>query len=257
MHNKIKSTLNIGVLASGTSASLLGIVSDFLVPVAPNMSGYIAIGLFLLLLVSVVARSIPFTHKFFSETFRDSWYFPLFVALIISTGITFAAYNASETSENGNGYLSERFNLISDLQGSILNELTTQTKELKKHTDQNEILIKETTTHTSQNKEQIDILASTKRELEEQTQQTEELKRLLAENKKETSTNPRKEIVNLGSEFSATGFQKALQGSDKELVDLFLVSGMSVLDQKYTIRDMLLYINTGGYRAMLHYLIKK
>jgi len=192
MSSNFKSSIELGVGVGGGLSLLSGLVTDFLIPIAPY-GFYLASALLLLFLLSLILFFMPFTNNYLRNKLKDIWYFPVFLLLCISMSCTYSLYYLSSSSGE-NGFLSENIDEISTLQHSMgliqvsLNNIEISTASIDKKMD-----------HV----------------------------------KKETSSDPRKELSNMGLSWQYSNFIDALTNQDIKAIELYLQGGMKLRNNNF------------------------
>lgn len=197
MSSKFKSSIELGVGVGGGLSLLSGLVTDFLIPIAPY-GFYLASAILLLLILSLILLLMPFTNNYLRNKLKDIWYFPIFLLLCISMSSTYSLYYLSSSSGE-NGFLSANIDEISTLQHSMgliqdsLNNIEISTASIDKKMDNV---------------------------------------------KKETSSDPRKELSNMGLSWQYSNFIDALTNQDIKAIELYLQGGMKLRGD-----DFVSYVN--------------
>jgi len=197
MSSNFKSSIELGVGVGGGLSLLSGLVTDFLIPIAPY-GFYLASAILLLLILSLILFFMPVTNNYLRNKLKDIWYFPIFLLLCISMSSTYSLYYLSSSSGE-NGFLSANIDEISTLQHSMgliqdsLNNIELSTASIDKKMDNV---------------------------------------------KKETSSDPRKELSNMGLSWQYSNFIDTLTNQDIKAIKLYLQGGMKLRDD-----DFVSYVN--------------
>lgn len=234
MFNKrIKSTTRIIANLGLGATAMMSFIADFLKPVAP-FSLYLLVGVIITITVSMFARSIPSLNRSISEKMPDIWYAPLFVTLLISSGVLLVSYKMGEESGSG-GFLANKFPVIENIQSS-LGIINRNLERLNVAAEK----IEENTLDTAVSAGSID------RKIDELI----------------VSSDPRKELSNLGIPWSVESLAHAIRQSDIRTIELFKQGGFSPIQASDEVGYRLspfweLFYN--GYKPMrtLEYLFSK
>lgn len=193
--NKLKKTVSIGMGAGGAISAVCGLITDFLLPIAPYGLYIGFIGL-LVLLISIVLFFIPSTDSQFRKLFGEVWYLPSFLLLFVFTTSMFTVYYLGKASPEGEGILASNFEELSNLQVQIL---------------------------------------ETNKAIEENTRDVAKNTKVIAQTvKKETSDDPRKELANMGLQWNQSTFFDAIVNNDPNIVDLFIKGGLKLNKQEFS-----------------------
>ena len=196
-----KSFSLIGKFCAGLT-TITVVITDILSPLAP-FAAYISSALILVLLVSFIASLIPPVDAKFASWFGEYWMLPIVITIAISSAMFLGAYSLGNGTENDSkGFLSSKYPLIETLQQDI-GLIEKHTKEIAKNTKEIALSTKNIDHNTRDISGKLDHL------------------------KKEVSSNPRKEIANLGLAWTASAFVNSLMEGDLQVVSLFLNGGMN------------------------------
>ena len=210
MNDRLKSTLkmtsNVGIGVS----FIASFFADFLKPIAP-FALYLLLFLLVLMAVSLVVRTIPFLNLKAEKTIPSVWYAPLFFTILISFVVMTITYQLGKNS-GSNGYLAENFQLIDDMQ-SELGLINKNIEKLNRTTE----VIKTNTEKTAINTGSID----------------KKMDELI------TSSDPRKELANLGITWSVDSLAQAITAGDLQTIELFDSGGFSPNQARIAIEKIL------------------
>lgn len=188
----IKSTIKLIIGVVGGFGTAGGLIADFLMPVAP-FGFYLGLSLFILFLLSIALAAVPWSNNALRNKFQGYWYLPIgLTILLLSTGMFGAYYFSNNENNNGQGWLASNIEAFSEIQQQLG-------------------LIQENTARTAKATESID--------------------RKMDDIKKETSENPKKELANLGIEWSNSSFFRAVKSHDLETTELFLKGKMKITNK--------------------------
>lgn len=190
---KQQSFWNSYLKQAGTAASVLSgagaFFSDFLLPIAP-LGLYLSIILISILMLSACVRVIPIGNKFAKDIFGEYWCLPFSFGLIISIAVLGGAYLIAKSTTND------------DVPGVGI--LGTHSDDIRKIQDS---------------------IFNIERDVKSIAKNTEEIAKT---GKKETSDDPRKEIANLGKDWSEDDFIEAIIKEDNRLISLYEHGGMKL-----------------------------
>lgn len=210
MKSFVQRNLGFPLKAGGVLGGITGFVGDVLQPIAP-FGFYIAAFCVVVLLVSLLLLISPFNSDL-SSRFSDYWYAPFASALIIFSILSYGANYYSESNGDGHGVLAANIPAVDRLQQELgliqarLNDISENTKE------------------TAENTAKIaDNTADISKEVEESNT-------ILGGVKKETSDDPRKELSNMGVNWSRESLYDAVLSGDIKVLTLFIAGGMTSKD---------------------------
>ena len=188
-----KSIFEINIILTTFGA----LVADVLSPIAP-FSLAVGIILFILLMTSPIFKVVKLTNRWLTTFLGEYWSGPTRWVLFISSLMMIVTYSISSNQADNGGYLASKSETISNIQKElgIITELTKK--------------IEDNTRRTAESTEKI-------------SSQIENVK-------KEVSSDPRKEVANLGLSWDVDAFSKALMSGDLKLIELFLAGGMKPTD---------------------------
>lgn len=197
---KLKSGFKLTATLGLAVSSLFGFISDFLYPIAP-----FAIYLFLLSIsifaISVFVRFIPKFNNYIETSIPDYWYLPVAATLIVSSAVFLFSYNLSNERSDEGGFLASEFGIFERMQQDI-GLISEQIRDLNDTAEKIEINTASTARNTKETSEKLDNV------------------------KKEVSSNPRKELKNLGVDWNREEFGRAISNLDMYLIELFVQGGM-------------------------------
>lgn len=177
----------------GVATTTAAMASDVLSPVAPYALR-IAIGLGVTLGLVALLGSVPAISRWAAGKLKQYWQKPIMITLAVSTAMMAGAYFLSSKSTSSHGFLADHSALFRGMQQD-LGVVRESVVAIERHT--------------------ADI-----------SQNTREISDKLDNIQKETSTDPRKELVNLGISWSVESFVEAMMEGNLEKIALFLQGGM-------------------------------
>lgn len=187
--NRLRATLKFGLGTGGAITTLMGIVTDFLMPLGPYGFYLGLIGLFLII-ISFALMLNKHTNELMKRLMAENWYLPSFVLLLVFSGSMFIFYNMGKNAPGEMGFLAANINEISEMQSQVLDKT---------------IQIEKNTRRTAQS---VEILTGIV--------------------KKETSDNPRKELANQGIAWDENSLIVAINNGEQDTVKLFIAAGMKL-----------------------------
>jgi hypothetical protein len=204
------------VAIAGGLTSVVALVNDILVPQA-WLAVLVAVVAGAGLLVSVIpARRWPALDEFARRRLPNGyWRLPIVASLALVVGISAVAYGVSSSAPPG-GWVGTQVPVVHDWQQSwgIIKEQTAQiavdTGQIREDTDEIKEKASQILDDTGQIRDDVGAIASQ-----------------IAGTKQETSEDPRKELANLGVQWSTGAFAEALRTGDYRAVELFLAGEMS------------------------------
>lgn len=202
-HEQRTQSIKLIVGVGGGLSAVSGAVSDFVYPVAP-FGLYIAIILVIVLILSFACYCIPSINNRISPAFGFYWYAPTAITMFVAIVVMSTAYALSKNSGSdgqGNGFAADHFSEIAQLQATLL-DIKTDIHDIRETSAR-------TATATERAADAAVITASTVNEL-----------------KKEVSSDPRKELANLGISWSIGELDGAVEKGDNKAILLFLSGGM-------------------------------
>jgi len=202
-HEQRTQSLKLIVGVGGGLSAVSGVASDFVYPVAP-FGFYIAIILVMVLILSFACYCIPPINNRISPALGFYWYAPTAVTMFVAIVVMSTAYALSKNSGSdgqGNGFATNHFSEIAQLQATLL-DIKTDIHDIRETSAR-------TATATERAADAAVITASTVNEL-----------------KKEVSSDPRKELANLGISWSISELGGAVEKDDNKAILLFLSGGM-------------------------------
>ncbi|WP_429214951.1 hypothetical protein [Aeromonas veronii] len=210
MKSFLQRNLGFPLKVGGVLGGSVGFIGDVLQPIAP-FGFYISALCVAALMMSLLLLISP-VNSYLSDRLSDYWYTPLASTLIIFSLLSYGANYYSEAHGDGHGVLAENIPFIDRLQKELgliqttLNDISENTK----NTAANTAKIADNTAEISK--------------------EVKKVKSVLDGVKKETSDDPRKELSNMGINWSRESLYDAVQSGDIKALTLFLSGGMNSED---------------------------
>lgn len=207
MKSFVQRNLGFPLKVGGVLGGSVGFIGDVLQPIAP-FGFYISAFCVVVLLVSLLLLISP-VNSYLSNRLSDYWYTPFASALIIFSLLSYGANYYSESHGDGHGVLATNIPFVDRLQQELgliqttLNDISENTK----NTAANTAKIADNTAGISKEVKQVKVV--------------------LDGLKKETSDDPRKELSNMGVNWSRESLYDAVQSGDIKVLTLFLAGGMN------------------------------